>query len=76
MGNITLKTLEFESKSRQMAQSALEMSKALDNAVEVGELWAQWSAFYETYGKCWDSLMALKDECRQCVERNFRLLDI
>lgn len=76
MGNITLKALEFEGMSRQMRQAALDMSKAMDNATECGELWAQWSAFYDIYGKCWDSLMALKDECRQCVEKNFRLLDI
>lgn len=76
MGNITLKALEFEGKCRQMAQAALEMSKALDNAVEVGDLWAQWSAFYKTYGDCWDGLVALKDEVRNCVENNFRLLDI
>lgn len=76
MGNITLKALEFEGMSRQMHNAALEISKAMDNAIEVGDLWNQWSAFYETYGKCWDGLMALKDEVRKCVEDNWRLLDI
>lgn len=76
MGNITLKALEFEGMCRQLNQMALEINKMLVSGMEIEDMWAQWSEFMKLYEKARDGLLALKNEVRNCVEKNLWLLDV